>query len=349
MAVQVTPYQGSRLADLAITGRQLHNRERAIDQRDTALAQDKSQFDERMKANAAQAIPRAVSEAITVSQQLRGNRVQTFQSMILPIAAKAQEQGIVGPEFVDALRNVSEQDLADPAAVENYIKGMSAQVAGPDGPGIATNVIDPSSGKSHISFAPLAPDTKFTSRLGETGQEQSDRLVDEAGNKKAAQDQAGRLGDAITEGMLAADATAPIRRGLELLDTVETGGVLNQAQLNAARALGVEDPNAGELSNLLGKAVLAQLRSTFGAAFTAEEGKSLKDIEASFGTNPATNRRLLNNALAISERAAKRGLAAAEEAGDEFGAKQIRDALEFTLDGGDEPEVVQYDAQGNRI
>jgi hypothetical protein len=61
-----------------------------------------------------------------------------------------------------------------------------------------------------------------------------------------------------------------LRRGLDILKTLETGGV-QAASLAAKKFFGVESADEGELSYLLGKAVLTKLRATFGAAFTVEE------------------------------------------------------------------------------
>ena len=121
-----------------------------------------------------------------------------------------------------------------------------------------------------------------------------------------------------------------MRRALNLLDETETGGFDNLA-LKAKQLFGVEGANEGELSNLLGKAVLAQLKPIFGAAFTAREGDALAALEAKFSNSPASNKRLLENALKLIDRAARRGIAAAESQGDEFTANEIREALAFDI------------------
>jgi len=140
-----------------------------------------------------------------------------------------------------------------------------------------------------------------------------------------------RLDDQI----IAADGMAVLNRSLSLLNQgIETGGWDNLA-LYAKQKFGVEGADEGELSNLMGKAVLAQLRETFGAAFTAKEGDSLKVIEAGFGKSPRANARLLQNAFNISKRAAERGKSAAKSLKDDTAFKQIEDAMNFELTGGD--------------
>jgi len=135
----------------------------------------------------------------------------------------------------------------------------------------------------------------------------------------------------IERGIAAAESTATIRRALTLLDTVKTGGVA-AISLAVKSRLGIEGADEGELSNSLGKAVLSQLRETFGAAFTESEGQRLERIEASFGKSPETNRRLLTQALRIAERTANRASrkAISKGLGDE--AEDIRSLLKFTLD-----------------
>ena len=141
-----------------------------------------------------------------------------------------------------------------------------------------------------------------------------------------------RAQDIITQGQAAADSTAVIRRALQLLETVPTGG-FNRITLAAKRLFGVEGADEGELSANLGKAVLAQLRDTFGAAFTAQEGESLKKIEAGFTSSPETNKRLLNNSLRIAERAAQRAIRRAESRDDFETSSEIESALDFDLSG----------------
>lgn len=162
----------------------------------------------------------------------------------------------------------------------------------------------------------------------------------------------------IDAGVDAADSVGNIRRSLELLDTVKTGGI-SAASLRAKQLFGVEGADEGELSANLGRSVLAQLKPIFGAAFTAAEGERLERIEAGFGRSAATNRRLLESALKTAERAAKRGLAAAKEQGDDFTAQEIERLLETTEAAREAvhppaqetapTQVLQFDAQGNLV
>ena len=171
-----------------------------------------------------------------------------------------------------------------------------------------------------------------------TEEEKADIKVSEAERKEIAKANAKRKQGFIDSGVEAADSVANIKRSISLLDTVKTGG-LDKAAFAIRQAFGVEGADEGELSANLGRSVLAQLKPIFGAAFTAAEGERLERIEAGFGRSPATNKRLLDSALKIAERAARRGLAAAEDQGDEFTANEIREAMAFEFVEPEDAEV----------
>ncbi len=156
----------------------------------------------------------------------------------------------------------------------------------------------------------------------------------------------GRKQGFIDSGVEAADSVANIRRSLDLLKTVKTGG-FNAAALRAKQLFGIEGADEGELSANLGRSVLAQLRPIFGAAFTAAEGERLERISEGFGRNAATNRRLLSNALEVARRAARRGISAAEDEGDNFTANEIRKALD--LAESIEPQEVSQEGPRIRV
>jgi len=139
-----------------------------------------------------------------------------------------------------------------------------------------------------------------------TEQEKSDIKITEAEKKAIAKATVARKQGFIDNGVAAADAFANVNRAITLLDEVSTGGFDNFA-LKAKRFFGVESANEGELSNLMGKAVLAQLKPLFGAAFTKSEGDKLDRLEASFGKSVAANKKILDNATKIANRAARRG------------------------------------------
>lgn len=198
-----------------------------------------------------------------------------------------------------------------------------------------------------------------------TEQQKSDIKITESEKKTMAKANIARKQGFIDSGIEAANGAANLNRALTLLDGVDTGGFDNLA-LKVKQTFGIEGADEGELSSLMGKAVLAQLKPIFGAAFTASEGESLARLEAQFGRNPKTNKRLIENALKIINRSARRGIAAAEDQKDAFTANEIRESLAFKLSDKDEninAQPVQaaqqaapvagqsfnFDAQGNLI
>ena len=142
----------------------------------------------------------------------------------------------------------------------------------------------------------------------------------------------------INTGIDAADSVSNLTKTLNLLKTVETGG-FNNVALAASRLLGVTGADEAELSANMGKAILAQLKPIFGAAFTAQEGERLEKIEASFGKSTQANVRLIQNVLRTTERAARRGLSAAKAEGDTFTANEIQTILDGV---GSEPIDTQF-------
>lgn len=164
-----------------------------------------------------------------------------------------------------------------------------------------------------------------------------------AAEKEGAKGEARRSQELISVGLRQADATAVIRRGLELLDIIDTGRP-EAIALAAKNLFGVAGADETELQANLGKAILAQLRQVFGAQFTEREGSRLEGIEANFGKSTAGNRRLLEQTLKDMERDARRGIDAARRNEDEFSVREIENALKFRLTPEDD-DGVQEEAQ----
>lgn len=167
-------------------------------------------------------------------------------------------------------------------------------------------------------------------QAGETSGERQQRDIDTAGGKSTAVAVSKRDQEFITVGQRQADASAIIRRGLELLDVVGTGRP-DAIALAAKDLFGIAGADETELNANLGKAILSQLRETFGAQFTENEGKRLESIESNFGKSTAGNKRLLNQALKSMERDARRGIDSARRNKDAFSMQEIQNALEFSL------------------
>ena len=161
----------------------------------------------------------------------------------------------------------------------------------------------------------------------EQKQKESDIAVEEASRKEGAKSTAARQQGFIDSGVEAADSLGNAYQVRSLLDSVETGG-FDAAALRAKQLFGIESGDEAQLSAGLGKAILSQLKPIFGAAFTAAEGERLERIEANFGKSTAGNKRLINEVIKITERAAKRGIRAANAQGDKFAADEIKSALD---------------------
>ena len=201
---------------------------------------------------------------------------------------------------------------------------------------------DPETGKATLSPFEMGEGWEISKETPEE-KRAADVLSKGEGKREEvkAKTQAQRRSKIIDQGYESADAIPNLKRGLELLSTVKTGG-LNAANLRARQLFGIEGADEGELSNRLGKAVLSQLRSTFGAAFTAKEGEQLQRIEAGFGKSTEGNRRLLEQTLKILERKANRAIRAARAQGDMETVQEIEEAMAFSLspEGTEETKAV---------
>lgn len=191
---------------------------------------------------------------------------------------------------------------------------------------------NPNTGKARLEPADL-PEGFELSR--ETPTEKRQAEIATVGAKKGAEvtgkGKAERRQITIKSGVDSSEGLANLKRAKSLLDTVKTGGV-DAASLRAKQIFGVEGADEGELSNRLGKAVLSQLRETFGAAFTAQEGASLERIEAGFKKSPEANKRLIKQLIKMVEKKSEQGIKAAIAAEDFEAAQLIKDNMAFTFE-----------------
>lgn len=185
--------------------------------------------------------------------------------------------------------------------------------------------------REQIAFAGNKAAATAAGTLGVEGEMKPQIEGDIAKSKATGKATGERIQLAIDDGLDASKGMAVIKRGLSLLKSVETGGIDN-AMLQAKRLFGVESADEAELSSSLGKAVLSQLRATFGAQFTEREGQRLAEIEAGFGKSTAGNIRLLKKTEELITRTAERGIKAAVDSGDYRSAADIQDLLDFQLD-----------------
>lgn len=188
--------------------------------------------------------------------------------------------------------------------------------------------LDPRAGLS--AEERIALDDALGGRVAEQG-------AREKRQETEAKEQAEREQGSVDDAFVAAQSLPTLNRTLDLLDRVSTGGFSPEIQAVAQR-LGIQAADEGELQNLMGKAVLSQLRTTFGPQFTQREGQLLIDIEAGFGKNNATNMRLIRNAISLVKARIRRGRRfASDEEREEI------DALSSLDLGSTEPEQVVID------
>jgi hypothetical protein len=232
----------------------------------------------------------------------------------------------------ETLKKISETSWAatDPTTYKSFRSTMPQEASATDKPADVRETEwfmkqSPKVQEQHIKLK-RKTDPTMAQKL-EFEQSKSGIKIEEAGLKKGAEGGATRQQGFIDSGVDAADSLGNAYKVKELLASVETGGFDNAA-LMAKRLFGVESADEAQLSANLGKAILSQLRPIFGAAFTAAEGDKLEKIEANFGKSTEGNKRLIGEVIKISERAAKRGIRAAESQGDKFAADEIRAALD---------------------
>jgi hypothetical protein len=245
-----------------------------------------------------------------------GESPATYRALELRARDAGLDKGT--KEYADFMRFNGEQQGQGSKGLTRFADGSYVNIT-PQGPRVyntsGVEVTDPENRASVLrlgrdSGVELAGDTAVATAEG-------------SGSENRAQ-------TIITSGLAAADASSVLRRSLQLLDTVKTGGP-EAAKLLITNFAGVTGADEGELSANLGKAVLSQLRETFGAAFTEGEGRRLEGIEARFGNSAEVNRRLLDNALSIATRSAERAVKRAETRGDYETADEINDSLEFDI------------------
>ena len=96
----------------------------------------------------------------------------------------------------------------------------------------------------------------------------------------------------------------------------------------------------------MGKAVLSQLKATFGAQFTEKEGKLLQDIEANFGKSTAGNVVLIDRAIQAQEIRARIGLNGARTSEDENAIFQFNEFFKQKLGPDDAATPIPEAAKG---
>ena len=201
---------------------------------------------------------------------------------------------------------------------------------------LGTGVVGPE-GKLRLETAEI-PGQLISRQLGETPGMRSTREVGTKAGKTKVTKQQERRDAWMTGGLEAAQSTPGLRRALTLLDEVKTGGFEGFA-IKAKQLFGIEGADEGEISNILAKNFIAQLKPVFGAAMATKEIKMLERIEPTIGKSVAANRAIINNLLRMANSVAGRGRRAAKDTGDTMVTDEIDTMLrmEFTGSGAPTP------------
>lgn len=279
-------------------------------------------------------------DTLEIAGLLNAGKVDQVKSLLDSTVLAGQQRGLIGAG--EGKRVQSTQILDDNKLALIYSDGTQeitdltarGYAMRPTETGAGNESFDPTTGRTTGLISPQATAEALRVRqAADAGATQASRegaTTEAIPDQVAARTRSERFATQVDEGFAAADALPVINRAVELLGTVKTGGI-NAAALAASNWLGVTGADEAELSNNLGKAVLSQLRSTFGAAFTEREGARLDNIEANFGKSTEGNKRLLEQLKRMVEREAVRGMNAARSMGDEETANSIREAMSFSL------------------
>jgi hypothetical protein len=164
----------------------------------------------------------------------------------------------------------------------------------------------------------IAEDTNYSRETGKlTAQKgtKAEIAKEVKGAEKEASAQETRIQDIIDKGYSAAETTPILRRSLELMKEIKTGGFAG-VKLKAKQYFGVQGADEAELSTNLARAALAKLRQNLGAQFTERENKMLQRVEAGIGKSTQGNIRILEQSLTVANNSAKRAIRRARARGD---------------------------------
>jgi hypothetical protein len=284
----------------------------------------------------------AAREAFTIQSLPFNQRRQA----ILERATRVEADGRNASDTLSLLNDDEQTQNAKLRAIQSAALSSKDRLGGGAGASKLGQSVVTTDPEGNLSFAtPVLTGGEVTTQTtpiggtivsrsaGETSAQRQQRDIQTAGGQTTARAVSTRDQNFIDVGQRQADGTAIIRRGIQLLETIKTGTPESIA-LAATNLLGITGADETELNANLGKAVLSQLRTTFGAQFTQQEGERLATLEASFGKSTAGNRRLLEQTLRSMERDARRGIDAARRNTDQFSIDEIEQALAFNLDPG---------------
>jgi hypothetical protein len=164
----------------------------------------------------------------------------------------------------------------------------------------------------------IAEDTNYSRETGKlTAQKgtKAEIAKEVKGAEKEASAQETRIQDIIDKGYSAAETTPILRRSLELMKEIKTGGFAG-VKLKAKQYFGIQGADEAELSTNLARAAIAKLRQNLGAQFTQQENMMLQRIEAGIGKSTQGNIRILEQSLTVANNSAKRAIRRARARND---------------------------------
>lgn len=333
------------LAGAFSRGQQMYNSNQSAQLDQQRAKQDIGEVDYQKNVRKLQIANRLAKQAIGLPQEARAKLMQDYSGALMSVGFTQEDlantplddaglQNLIAQtdSVIQASDKGNEKDVQQAQYVEGlgYVQQLrNGQVTmaelSPEQQAKVKQALNAQAGRQAQAYgqkqtagllaeAQLAPDIERDKTIAkETG----------AGNIKRAQDY-------VDRGVTAAEGIPNVRRALTLMNDIQTGGV-DKVAIRARQLFGIEGADEGELSYNMGKAVLSQLKDTFGAAFTLKEGERLEKLEAGLGRSPETNKRILAQALQVMETKAKRGADAARELDDDFAAQDIEKYLSMEL------------------
>lgn len=333
------------LAGAFSRGQQMYNSNQSAQLDQKRAKQDIGEVDYQKNVRKLQIANRLAKQAIGLPQEARAKLMQDYSGALMSVGFTQEDlantplddaglQNLIAQtdSVIQASDEGNEKDVQQAQYVEGlgYVQQLrNGQVTmaelSPEQQAKVKQALNAQAGRQAQAYgqkqtagllaeAQLAPDIERDKTIAkETG----------AGNIKRTQDY-------VDRGVTAAEGIPNVRRALTLMNDIQTGG-LDKVAIRAKQLFGIEGADEGELSYNMGKAVLSQLKDTFGAAFTLKEGERLEKLEAGLGRSPETNKRILAQALQVMETKAKRGAEAARELDDDFAAQDIEKYLSMEL------------------
>jgi hypothetical protein len=156
----------------------------------------------------------------------------------------------------------------------------------------------------------------------ETERNLNEILADRAAGNKIAETEATRIDDYISRGLNAVDRLPKVRRGIELLKKVKTGGIAAKEKV-VTDFFGTTSGDVAELSNILAENVLAGL-SAFSGAISEGEREFIREMETGIIQGTEFNTRQLSRMENMLSREVDRAIKAAESTGDQFALDMLK-------------------------